>query len=150
MTDAVSQLTASLKSHHYSLTGARKAVFAVLQDREPQSMSEVVSRCSGIDRASVYRTISMFEALGIVHRLNMGWKYKLELSGAFMHHHHHMTCTTCGSVTALPEDSKLEDRLHTLADTYSFTPHDHQIEITGVCLSCQFSPKRPLSSVSQS
>ncbi len=86
----------------HSLTRARLAVFRALQDKEPLAMAEVARACAGkADRASVYRAVALFEELGIVKRLQIGWKYKLELSDAFHHHHHHLTCLKCGRVDTL-------------------------------------------------
>lgn len=100
-------------------------------------MAELAKACASIDRASVYRTITLFERLGIVKRLQMGWKYKLELSDAFQHHHHHLTCSRCGRIIPLPEDERLEKRLRQLVDTLGFDMRDHQLEIQGYCDSCR-------------
>lgn len=37
-----------------------------------------------LDRASLYRIITVFERIGIVRRINIGWKYKIELSVGFL------------------------------------------------------------------
>lgn len=89
-----------------------------------------------LDRASLYRTIDLFERLGIVHRLQMGWKYKLELSDKFAHHHHHLTCLDCGEVTPLQEDIGLEKHIANILKPYAFTESSHDLEIRGYCLSC--------------
>jgi Fur family ferric uptake transcriptional regulator len=137
MTEPLEKLTATLQKHRQSLTKSRLAVFAALQDKEPQTMHEVVLACGQqIDRATVYRTITLFEKLGIVQRLQIGWKYKLELGDNFHHHHHHLTCKRCGKTIRLPEDSQLEKRLHSLAQAQNFTMQGHQLEIQGVCQSC--------------
>lgn len=128
----------TLKQQNQSLTKTRQLVFAALQDKEPQTMHEVVNRCQGqVDRASVYRVIALFERIGIVQRLQIGWKYKLELSDAFHHHHHHLTCLNCGRIIPLPEDPQLENRLQQLATTAQFQTQDHQVEIRGWCQNCQ-------------
>ena len=131
------QLKVVLKRHGYSLTVQRQIVFAALQEQEPQTMHELVRRCNAIDRASVYRAIALFEQLGIVQRLQLGWKYKLELTDAFAHHHHHFSCVRCGSVQALPEDAVLEKRLATLARAQGVVAQDHQVEIRGLCERCK-------------
>lgn len=137
MTDAIDSLRTTLKRHGQSLTAGRRAVFGVLQHAEPQTMHDIIAACAGkADRASVYRTISLFEQLGIVQRLQMGWKYRIELTDAFSHHHHHLTCTVCGTVTPLPEDDALESQLRRLADSNGFTAESHQLEIRGRCRSC--------------
>ncbi|HSW36967.1 MAG TPA: Fur family transcriptional regulator [Candidatus Saccharimonadales bacterium] len=128
----------SLKNHGYSLTQARKAVFEALVQKETQTMRELVELCQGkVDRASVYRTVALFEGLGIVQRLQIGWKYKLELTDKFSHHHHHLTCLNCGQTFPLPEDAELESRLHKLAKSKNFAAQDHQLEIRGLCQNCQ-------------
>jgi Fur family transcriptional regulator, ferric uptake regulator len=127
-----------LRKHSQSLTRTRLAVFSALQDKEPQTMREIVAACTGkVDRASVYRTITLFERLGIVQRLQIGWKYKLELSDTFHHHHHHLTCRRCGRTIPLPEDRQLEARLHTLSRGQGFTMLGHQLEIQGICAECR-------------
>lgn len=131
------RLKKHLKQHGYSLTGPRIAVFNALAGHEPQSMAALAAACGAeLDRATVYRTISLFERLGIVQRLQIGWKYKLELTDTFSHHHHHLTCLHCGKVISLAEDSELEDRLKVLAASHAFTAQGHQIEIRGLCDSC--------------
>jgi Fe2+ or Zn2+ uptake regulation protein len=80
MTLDTATLAALLRKNNSSLTKPRKAVFNLLLSKEPQSMQVLVKRAEGkVDRATVYRTIELFEELGIVHRLNIGWKYKIEL-----------------------------------------------------------------------
>ncbi|MDB5181245.1 MAG: transcriptional regulator, Fur family transcriptional regulator, ferric uptake regulator [Candidatus Saccharibacteria bacterium] len=100
-------------------------------------MAELIQASgTSLDRASVYRTIKLYEQLGIVQRLQIGWKYRVELSNSFQHHHHHMYCTQCGNVIAMPEDTVLEERLQALAANISFSAQDHQIEIRGICANC--------------
>jgi len=138
MIEPIEQLQTTLKQYGQSVTNTRRIVFAALQDKEPQTMHEVVAVCAGqADRASVYRTIALYEQLGIVQRLQMGWKYKLELSDAFHHHHHHLTCLKCGKIIPLPEDTQLEKRLTTLAQRANFLTQGHQLEIQGLCPTCQ-------------
>lgn len=100
-------------------------------------MHEIIAACAtNADRASVYRTISLFEQLGIVHRLQIGWKYKLELTDKYSHHHHHLTCSSCGLVIPLSEDHTLEHQLAHMARQHGFVPESHQLEIRGRCQQC--------------
>jgi Fe2+ or Zn2+ uptake regulation protein len=138
MSDPLEEFKTALKTWAYSLTKTRQLVFTALQDKEPQTMAEVVAACAGqANRASVYRTVKLFEKLGIVQRLQIGWKYKLELSDRFHRHHHHLTCLKCGRTFALPGDPNLEQRLKLLARGQNFRMAGHQLEIQGVCQSCQ-------------
>lgn len=99
-------------------------------------MRQLVTSLPDIDRASIYRTVDLFVRLGIVDRLQFGWKYKLELSDTFSHHHHHMTCTSCHAVLAISENDALESLLRELAANAEFTATGHQIEIRGLCKAC--------------
>lgn len=136
MSDPFTEFKKSLKDHGQSLTKPRLLVFEALQDQEPQTMHEIVARSLQVDRASVYRTIALFERMGIVQRLQIGWKYKLELSDTFHHHHHHLTCRGCGKTIPISEDNELELRLKTLAAAQNFTMQGHQLEIQGLCQNC--------------
>lgn len=89
-----------------------------------------------VDRATVYRTIELFERLGVVHRLNIGWKYKIELSDIFVGHHHHFYCTNCGRTYSLPNSAMLETMISSVASKEGLSPRGHQLEIYGLCQNC--------------
>ena len=131
-------LAAILRKNKASLTGARKIVFDLLFEQEPQSMQVLVKRAEGkIDRATIYRTVELFEKLGIAHRLNIGWKYKIELSDVFSGHHHHFYCTNCGRTYTLEANPMLETMIDSAVSRDGYAPRGHQLEIYGLCVSCQ-------------
>lgn len=133
-----------LKDSGYSVTTPRKIVCELLWHQEPLSMHELTLRSKGkIDRASLYRTLALFERLGLVQRINVGWKYKVELSDVFTHHHHHLSCLNCGKIVAITEEDEIERLIKAIARSYGFVPRGHQLEITGYCTSC--SEKLPLA-----
>lgn len=112
----------------------------MLDGQDPQSMQVLISRAAGqLDRATIYRTVELFEKLGIAHRLNIGWKYKIELSDIFTGHHHHMRCTKCGKILELPPNSMLETMIDTVAARTKFAPRNHSLEIYGLCPACRLS-----------
>lgn len=130
-------LRALLKKEGYSLTTTRKAIFDLLLDKQPQSMQVLIKRAEGkVDRATVYRTVELFERLGIVHRLNIGWKYKVELSDLFIGHHHHFHCSQCGITYTLAANTMLETMIDTVVAKENFAPRGHQLEIHGLCADC--------------
>lgn len=130
-------LKSILKSGQASLTTPRKLVFDLLLNQGPQSMQVLVQRAKGkIDKATIYRSIELFERLGIVKRLNIGWKYKIELSDLFTGHHHHMFCTNCGRLFDLPDNPMLETMIDTVAAKSGFSPRGHQLEVFGFCVNC--------------
>jgi Fe2+ or Zn2+ uptake regulation protein len=118
------------------VTKARLTVFEQLYSQEPLSMHELVQRSQGIDRASVYRAVELFEQLGIVQRFHLGWKYKIELTDRFAAHHHHLTCLGCGKTIPINERD-LEHVVDELVAHHNFTPTAHQIELQGYCAACQ-------------
>jgi Fur family transcriptional regulator, ferric uptake regulator len=137
MPESSQQLATFLKARQQSLTKPRLIVFAALQKSEPLTMQQLVHACASVDRASIYRTIALFEKLGIVQRLQIGWKYKLELSDAFQRHHHHLTCLKCGRVIPFDEDSALQSKLRQISQAEKFKMSGHQLEIQGFCANCR-------------
>ena len=89
-----------------------------------------------VDRVSVYRTIQLFETLGITQRIPIGWKYIIELTGVFSHHHHHAICTQCGRIIDLPENNEIEQLVARLATTHHIKNPTHTLEIRGICQQC--------------
>jgi len=130
-------LETALRTQGQSITTVRRTVFLALRGEEPLTMHGLIERCEGVDRASVYRTVALFERLGIVQRLQTGWKYRLELSDEFHEHHHHATCLLCGQSQVVAEDSVVEQHLRRLAEQLGFQLKKHQLELQGYCTKCQ-------------
>lgn len=135
--ESLAVLQKILKDSGYSMTAPRKIVCNLLWNKEPQSMHELTAASQRlIDRASLYRILGLFERLGLVRRIYIGWKYKVELSDVFTHHHHHISCLGCGKIVAITEDNEIEKLIHQLTDKYGFIAQGHQLEITGYCPVC--------------
>lgn len=131
------QLNTLLKKHGYSSTKQRQTLFDVLAGQEPMSMRELSERAApNMDRASVYRTVALFEQIGVTRRINIGWKYKIELSDVFAEHHHHLSCLKCKRIVPINKH-ELEAFIDKLAAENNFQPVDHEIEIQGYCSSCR-------------
>jgi Fur family ferric uptake transcriptional regulator len=131
-------LKALLKSGGYSVTVQRRNIFKLLLNEPPQSMQVLVKRAVGVaDRATVYRTIELFEQLGIVHRLNSGWKYKIELADLFTGHHHHFHCSNCGTIYTLTANPMLETMIDSIVSKEGYSARGHSLEIYGLCTNCQ-------------
>jgi Fur family transcriptional regulator, ferric uptake regulator len=127
-----------LAEHGYHCTRAREATFNLLISPEPQSMRELLAKAKGlIDRVSVYRNIEVFEKIGIVHRIYIGWKYKLELSDEFTGHHHHLSCLKCGKVIDIEDEKHIDAFIQEVANKCGFEPRRHQFEIDGYCKDCR-------------
>lgn len=129
---------AALKAAGYSVTSARKAVFSALSSADSITMRELTQHLeNSVDRASVYRAVDLFQQLGIIQRVQIGWKYRLELSDQFNPHHHHIHCAQCGRVLSIPADEALENHIHQLAAKSGFSLQSHQLELSGICETCK-------------
>jgi Fur family ferric uptake transcriptional regulator len=126
-----------LRNNNYSVTKTRRIVFELLEGKPPQTMRELIEAArSTVDRVSVYRIIELYETLGIVHRVTIGWKYKLELSDIFLAHHHHICCLTCGKIVTIKDEESLENSIRALSEASGFTLKHHQLEMQGYCDTC--------------
>ncbi len=134
-----------LEDNHLRITKTRLFIFNLLQNRKPQSITELVEQSiHQVDRVSVYRIIDLYEKLGVIKRINIGWKYKLELSDIFLDHHHHISCIKCGHMVALKEDGKLETLIDKLGDATGFDLTSHQLELQGYCSRCKITKENGL------
>jgi Fur family ferric uptake transcriptional regulator len=138
MNSVQANLKDTLKYDGYSLTKTRQHVFNALADSDALSMNQLVRKLQHkMDRSSIYRTVDIFERLSIVNRLQIGWKYKIELSEAFSEHHHHAACVNCGKIVAFEEDKNLEDQIDKIAEELGFSKASHSLEIRGFCAACR-------------
>jgi len=131
------KLKTTLKDAKYSTTGPRIEVFNQLATAGPLSVSRLAERLERqVDRATVYRTVELYEKLGIINRIWHGFKHQVELSEIFTPHHHHARCSNCGQSTdiASPE---LESALSRLAKEHGFLALNHSVELLGYCQKCQ-------------
>lgn len=126
-----------LRDHGASNTTVRRAIFEILTAHDLITMRQLTDLAANhADTASVYRTIELFERLGIIHKVYTGWKYRVELSDAFRPHHHHAICRVCGRVIPLDENEELEQLIQKWAAQHSIRHATHSLEITGVCSNC--------------
>lgn len=125
----------TLRAAKCSLTVPRRLVFEALLEgpTTPVNLAEALSR--QIDRATVYRTVDLFERLGVVNRVWQGFKSHVELSEIFLPHHHHALCQRCGSVLDI-SSTELEQTLAKLARDYGFLTVEHSVELSGYCSEC--------------
>jgi Fur family ferric uptake transcriptional regulator len=103
----------------------------------PCSLEKIVQLTTGsVDRSTVYRTLDIFEKIGVTSRVYTGWKYKVELSEVFSAHHHHMTCSQCSTVISFDEPPALLKELKHLESANGFTITSHNLELNGLCNNC--------------
>lgn len=134
--DSVNKLKKILKNNSYSITKTRLRVFEILLElNKPITISNLILIDTNIDKVSIYRTIDLFEKIGVVHRVWTGFKSNVELSEDFSSHHHHFTCLNCAKTVNI-ESPELEKDLHGLESKYCFNLTQHSVELTGYCQDC--------------
>lgn len=127
----------ALKHNGFSATKPRIALFKTLQSHNALTIQDLVDSLSNYDQSTIYRSIDLFEKMGIVTRIRLGQVSRLELSDVFHHHHHHFSCLKCKKVYILPEDLVLEQEIARLSFKRKFKAIDHQLEIRGFCRDCK-------------
>ena len=129
-------LSKTLKEKGYSLTKPRLLVFEEINKSAPLTVRQLIDQINNkVDRASVYRTLTLFEETNVIQRIYAGWKYKVELSDRFNEHHHHLTCQKCGKVIPI-HNQQLEKFIEEVAERANFKITSHQLEIQGLCKNC--------------
>lgn len=91
-----------------------------------------------IGLATVYRTLELFERLGIVYRLDYGdgqsrYEFNPQIDE---HYHHHLICLGCGKIQEFNDDL-LEGLEKTIAARTDFQITDHCLRVFGYCAQCQ-------------
>jgi len=134
--------TQALRQGGVRSTIARKAVFSALCSVEtPLSLQDIISRVEDADRASVYRTLELFEKLQIVNVILIGWKKQFELAAPYKSHHHHIHCEQCGKVISI-ESPSLEKLIKSISEQKGFHLHRHTLELSGCCVACRKSDEK--------
>ena len=126
----------ALKENGYRVTATREAVNKVLYDHKGAFTIEMVSDAlPGIRRATIFRTVRLFQDLGIICRVNMeggAVRYQLASTGE---HHHHFICTVCGVVTEFI-DAHIDQAVNRQAQGADFELNSHTIDLYGVGSCC--------------
>lgn len=131
------KLAVILKSHGLKLTRPRQLVFEALASHGPISNARLGDALEAdMDRATVYRTVELFEGIGIARRVWNGWKSQIELSEAFVPHHHHALCRVCGRHIEM-QSAELEKVLQSITVQLGFELEDHSVDLMGVCKNCR-------------
>lgn len=140
----ISDIRDLLKEKDFRLTPQREAILRILLDqRDSHVTAEDIynlsrSKNPEIGLATVYRTLELFEGLGIVSRLDFGEggrKYEFS-SDREKHYHHHLLCLGCGEIIEFNEDL-LEDLEDRIARNTDFRIVDHSLRFFGYCSKCQ-------------
>lgn len=137
-------LKEDLKKKGYKLTPQRRAIVDTIIQSEGKHLTaeeiydEVKKICPEIGLATVYRTIQLFEQIGLVSKLQLNdgcSRYEIVHSDE-RHMHHHLICNICNSVIEV-EDDLLEQLEEKIKKQYKFKILDHSVKFYGICEECQ-------------
>lgn len=132
-----------LKKGGLKLTPQRLTILDVVigQEGEHLTIDEIYSKVKAVKPeigvATVYRTILLFDELGILRKLDLNdGVYRYELSHEEEPHgHHHLVCSACGKVEEVRDD--LLDSVEKIIESeYKFRIKDHSLKFYGLCSDC--------------
>jgi Fur family ferric uptake transcriptional regulator len=132
------QLRERLHARGLRLTPQRLLVLAAVErlgHATPESVwSEVHQADPDLNPSTVYRTLDLFEQLGVIRHMHLG-------SGPSTYHaggeapHLHLVCESCGTV-AQAEVELASDLVGRLRDALGFSPDVEHMAISGHCAAC--------------
>lgn len=132
-----------LSKNGYKVTNQREIIFKALSDNQgshlsPEEIHEIVNKEDNeIGIATVYRTLLLFEELGLVYKDDFDDnRARYELAGDDEHHHHHLICNNCGKIIEVEHDL-LDDIEEYIRDEYQFDIQDHDLKFYGLCADCK-------------
>ena len=145
----VSRFQEFLQRQNLKLTGERIAlvreIFATHYHFEADELLfKMKEKSVKISRATIYRTLDLLVKSGMVRRVHLGedhYHYERVTKNS---HHDHLICTTCGGVIEF-HDPVLEARQREICAKKKFTPTFHNLQILGICESCQRKGQQPLA-----
>jgi Fur family ferric uptake transcriptional regulator len=128
-------VTLKLEAQGHRVTPSRRAVIAaILTQRDHFTVDDLLHRCRGAGRATVFRTVRLLTDLGVVCRVLLedgSLHYRLSERG----HHHHLVCTDCGKVEDL-DQCVIQDFVRGLSGASGFEVEAHWLELYGRCAGC--------------
>lgn len=137
---SLERLREELRSRGGRVTPQREIVLEALH-RLPghvtaeQILEEVAPDHPNINLSTIYRTLDLFEGLGLVYHTHMGHgpgSYHLASRGT----HHHLVCSRCGAVISAELGSLGELRTEA-ARRYGFEADLSHFAVTGLCRKCR-------------
>lgn len=119
-----------------------RGVFSVHRHFDTEEIFEMLRlKKTGISQASVYRTLPLLVKAGLVSR-TVGPGGKSVYEQIYGHRHHdHMVCIRCGKNIEFSDD-RIENLQMAICAEYGFKPSYHNLEIKGLCRSCERAVKR--------
>jgi len=102
----------------------------------PQELYQsLLKKQKKIGLTSIYRSLDLFESLGIVFKIINGSSVKYKLC-EIEDHHHHIICKACGDVVEL-NFCDISDWSKKVMESTGYQVTDHQLNFYGFCKTCK-------------
>ena len=124
--------------HNLRLTKPRQQVFDILRNSDvPLTVGDIAKNCKNINRASIYRTLLIFDNLNIINTITISWKNYYELAEPFIPHHHHLYFINCQNAEPI-QSQELEKLIDLTGKKHNFIVTKHHFELEGICEKCRY------------
>ncbi|MDO4593893.1 MAG: transcriptional repressor [Tissierellia bacterium] len=137
----ITELREIFEKNGHKFTKQRQIIFKALSDSvhkhlTPEELfSTVHEQNPSIGIATVYRTLNIFEELGIVQKQEFKDSInKYELAGE-NEHHDHLICTNCGHIYE-GQMFSIDKLKKYIKENYDFDMTDYSLKIYGTCSKC--------------
>ncbi|MFA9443975.1 Fur family transcriptional regulator [Egicoccus sp. AB-alg6-2] len=135
------ELDRTLRDHGHRVTQPRRAVWRALRAGHGHRTADelAASIAAGgdeVDTASLYRTLALFEELGLARVTRLGDRDAGRWELAHPDEHFHLVCRVCGDVDHHVGTLVAEIRRH-LADGHGFAVEQVELVVNGRCATCQ-------------
>lgn len=123
-----------------SLSHHRLLIYQELSNAlSPLSPSEIyqslLKKKKKIGLTSIYRSLELFESLGMVFKIVNGSTLRYKLC-ELVDHHHHIVCKACGNVVEL-NFCDISNWSKKVTESTGYEVVDHELNFYGFCKSCQ-------------
>jgi len=127
-----------LARKHLRLTGPRRAIIASVFGTEEHFTAEELlkwarRRDKSVSRATVYRTLPLLTASGLVREMDFGKDQKYYDPNYAEHpHHNHLICLDCGKIVEF-DSREMEQIEREISRRLGFSAKAHRLQITATC-----------------
>jgi len=102
----------------------------------PQELyRDLLKKEKKVGLTSIYRSLDLFESLGMVFKIRNGSSVKYKLC-ELEDHHHHIVCKSCGDVVEL-NFCDISDLSRKVSESTGYQVIDHQLNFYGICKDCK-------------
>ncbi len=129
----------TLKAKGLKLTPQRMMIVDIIHDAKDhltadEIIKHVQAKMPGVNKSTVYRTLSLLEQYGCVVKSELGEEfiYHHDEEG----HHHHLVCSRCGNTISCKEDLFIPLK-NLLMEKYGFNADFKHIVMSGLCEKCK-------------